>query len=84
MDENQIPRSADNCQLMKTNDGIAVQCGDKIHTLNLTAGEIFELCDGCRSVSQIVQGMKNRYPGEDIEPIVLDFLDQLHTSGIIV
>ena len=70
--------------VMKTNDGMAVQQDDKIHTLNYTASEIYELCNGNYSVKDIHGVMKSRYPeDEGLEAIVDGFIFQLQESGLI-
>ena len=84
MDEQQVPKSVENCIVIPTNDGSAVQYEDKIHTFNSTASEIFALCDGKLTVHEIIEYMQDRYPDEDIRTTVLDFLDRLRLSGLLV
>lgn len=84
MDQRQIPKYSGDNTIIRTNDGMAVQQDDRIHTLNYTASEIFELCNGERTVGDICIEMRSRYPDETIDPIVGDFLIRLRQSGLIV
>ena len=51
--------------------------------LNPTAVEIVGLCDGVRSVADIVETLKQRYPAEGIERDVADFLTGLAAKGLV-
>ncbi len=83
MDAHTKPVTVRGCTLMRTNDGIAVQHEDQIHTLNDTAGEIFELCNGHYTVDGIVQEMRDRYQDCEVGDVVRIFLEQLHAAGLI-
>ena len=84
MESTQRPKFVGTHMVIKTNDGMAVQQEDKIHTLNYTASEIYELCDGNYSIDDIQRVMKTRYPDDEgLEAIVSGFLDQLLESGLI-
>jgi len=41
------------------------------------------LCDGTRSVAEIVQALKQRYGAEGIEGDVMAFLDGLAAKGLV-
>ena len=65
-------------------DGLVIQLNDKLHTLNETALEIFELCDGSRSIGAIVNELRERYPDcTDVSEHVRNFLAQLHDAGLL-
>jgi hypothetical protein len=83
MDQMQTPAYSGDHTVFRTNDGMAVQQEDKIHTLNSTASEIFDLCDGKRTIGEICGEMRSRYPEEEIGPMVGEFLVQLRESGLI-
>ena len=83
IDQILIPRYKGTHKVTKTNDGMAIQQDNQIHSLNSTASEIYELCNGDRKVEDVFLEMKSRYPGEDIDHIVEGFLLQMLESGLI-
>ncbi len=52
--------------------------------LNARGAEILGLCDGARSVSDIVEILKRRYEGDEIERDVAAFLDGLAAKGLVI
>ncbi|MFC1512337.1 pyrroloquinoline quinone biosynthesis peptide chaperone PqqD, partial [Candidatus Latescibacterota bacterium] len=62
---------------------LVIQCDDVIHTLNETAREVFDLCDGKRTVSEIIEEMKQRYSEEDIDVTIEDFVANLLKLNLI-
>ena len=53
--------------------------------LNPTGAEILRLCDGVRSIAQIVAALAHRYgaPAGTVEPDVTAFLDGLAAKGLV-
>ena len=51
--------------------------------LNPTAAAILGLCDGVRSVADVVDALKRRYPAEGIERDVAEFLTGLAAKGLV-
>ena len=53
--------------------------------LNPTGAEILVLCDGVRSVADVVAALEQRYgsPGEGVERDVTAFLDGLAAKGLV-
>ena len=53
--------------------------------LNPTGAEILVLCDGVRSVADVVAALEQRYgsPGEGVEHDVTAFLDGLAAKGLV-
>lgn len=51
--------------------------------LNQSAAEIVGLCDGVRSVADMVAALKQRYPAAGIERDVADLLAGLAAKGLI-
>ena len=80
---NKIPKHSPGFTVTDMSDGIVIQKDDMLHTLNSTAHEIFTLVDGIRTIGDIIMTMQGNYPDEDIEPVVLGFIDQLSSSGLI-
>jgi pyrroloquinoline quinone biosynthesis protein D len=52
-------------------------------TLNLTGAEILGLCDGVRSVADIVAALEQRYGASGLEQDVMSFLDGLGAKGLV-
>jgi hypothetical protein len=83
MNKNLIPKNSIIKNVIKTNDGMVVQQGDKIHTLNYTACEIYELCNGRNTIEDIYNELKSRYPEEDFNGLVENLFIKLQESGLI-
>ncbi len=52
--------------------------------LNPTAAEVLELCDGKRSVDEIVGILTARYDGADLGDDVRELVDGLAAKGLLV
>jgi pyrroloquinoline quinone biosynthesis protein D len=52
--------------------------------LNATAAEVLELCDGKRSLDDIVDTLAARYTGTDVRDDVRGLLDALARKGLVV
>jgi pyrroloquinoline quinone biosynthesis protein D len=52
--------------------------------LNQTANEVLSLCDGQRTVAQIVQSLKERFGNDNIEADVKELLNRLSEKGLVV
>jgi pyrroloquinoline quinone biosynthesis protein D len=52
--------------------------------LNATAAEVLELCDGERSVDDIVGELSARYEGADLREDVQELVDSLAQRGLVV
>ncbi len=52
--------------------------------LNRTAAEVLELCDGERSVDDIVGALSTRYDGPDLRDDVRGLLDAMTQKGLVV
>ena len=51
--------------------------------LNSTAGEILGLCDGVRSVGEVVETLRQRYTSREIEQDVVTMLQRLAAKGLV-
>ena len=83
MDNDTILIRAHPDEIIEMSDGIVIQQNDMLHTLNITAIEILELCDGKLSVLDIMREMQARYPENDIEIPIKNFLEKLSESGLV-
>jgi pyrroloquinoline quinone biosynthesis protein D len=52
--------------------------------LNRTAAEVLELCDGERSLDDIVDSLSARYDGSDLREDVRGLLDAMAQRGLVV
>ena len=52
--------------------------------LNPTAAEVLELCDGERSLEEIVGALTVRYEGADVRDDVLELVDAMAQRGLVV
>jgi pyrroloquinoline quinone biosynthesis protein D len=52
--------------------------------LNPTAAEVLELCDGERSLDDIVGALSARYRGADLGDDVRDLLDAMTQRGLVI
>jgi pyrroloquinoline quinone biosynthesis protein D len=52
--------------------------------LNPTAAEVLELCDGERSLDDIVGALSARYDGADVRADVLELVDALTQRGLVI
>jgi pyrroloquinoline quinone biosynthesis protein D len=52
--------------------------------LNPTAAEVLELCDGARSLDEIVDTLSARYDGSDLRDDVQGLVDGLTLRGVVV
>jgi len=52
--------------------------------LNRTAAEVLELCDGERSLDEIVGALADRYDGSDLRDDVQGLVDGMAQRGLVV
>ena len=52
--------------------------------LNPTAAEVLELCDGERSLDEIVVVLSDRYDGADLGDDVRDLVDGMAQKGLVI
>ena len=52
--------------------------------LNPTAAEVLELCDGERSLDDIVGALTTRYDGADVRDDVVGLVDAMAERGLVV
>jgi pyrroloquinoline quinone biosynthesis protein D len=52
--------------------------------LNPSAAEVLELCDGERSLDDIVGALAARYEGADVHDDVLELVDAMAQRGLVV
>ena len=52
--------------------------------LNPTAAEVLALCDGERSLDDIVSALSERYQGADVRDDVVELVDAMAQKGLVV
>jgi pyrroloquinoline quinone biosynthesis protein D len=52
--------------------------------LNPTAAQVLELCDGERSLDEIVGSLSARYEGADVRDDVVEMVDAMAQRGLVV
>ena len=52
--------------------------------LNESAAEVLELCDGRRSVDDIVGALSSRYEGADVRDDVVELVDAMTQKGLVI
>ena len=52
--------------------------------LNPTAAEVLELCDGQRSIDDIVAALSARYDGADLRDDVVELVDAMTEKGLVI
>jgi pyrroloquinoline quinone biosynthesis protein D len=52
--------------------------------LNPSAAEVLELCDGERSLDDIVGALSARYEGADVRHDILELVDAMAQRGLVV
>jgi coenzyme PQQ biosynthesis protein PqqD len=52
--------------------------------LNPTAAEVLELCDGERSLDDIVTALSERYDGADLRDDVVELVDAMAQKGLVI
>ena len=83
MDKTTILKCDSNVAIIDMSDGLVIQQNKMIHTLNSTGAEVLDLCDGKHTLQMIVNEMAKRYPGEDVENGIMNFLNQACESELI-
>jgi len=83
MDRSRIPENCGKYEIIEMSDGAVIKHDDQLHTFNATGIEILRLCDGKRSIHDIIDVLNERYEHEDIEGIIDTFFEQLDSLGIL-
>lgn len=80
-----VPRMARKARLQwdETRQRHVLLYPEGLVALNPTAAEILRLCDGLRSVAEIVETLKQRYASDEIERDVVSVLERLAAKGLV-
>ena len=83
MDKTAIPLPPEEFEIIDMSDGVVIKINGTLHTINSTAYEIFQLCDGKLTIQEITEEMCVRYPEEKLVNVIEDFIDQLYSSELV-
>jgi len=78
-----VPVHISSVEITELSDGCIIQQDEKVHLLNSSGMEVFQLCDGIRSISEIVKILKKRNSNEDIIEFIEDYINELLGAGLI-
>lgn len=78
-----VLRKTQGIEYVDIEDGVVLKHLDKIHVLNQTACQVFELVDGRCTIEAIIREMQSRYPEDDIETTILSFISQMTDAGLV-
>jgi pyrroloquinoline quinone biosynthesis protein D len=56
---------------------------ESVVELNVQGAEVLRLCDGTRTLDEIVQALSERYPGATVGPDVSSFVARLVGRGLL-
>ncbi len=83
MDKKDILRKVSTYRVIDLPDCVGIKCMSQLHTLNSTAYEIFQLCDGSLTVEDILNEMQRRYPDSQVTEHVEQGIHKLHAAGLV-
>ncbi|MFA9461077.1 pyrroloquinoline quinone biosynthesis peptide chaperone PqqD [Thiohalorhabdus methylotrophus] len=78
-----VLRSGYRLQWEPAQEGYVLLYPEGMVTLNPSAAEILQRCDGSRTAGQLVQELQEAFPDNDVEPDVYEFLEAGHAHGWI-
>ena len=78
-----VPVHISSVEITELSDGCIIQQDEKVHLLNSSGMEVFQLCDGIRSISEILKILKKRNSNEDIIEFIEDYINELLGAGLI-
>ena len=81
--ENSVPVPVSSVETTELADGCVIQQGDTVHLLNSSGMEVFKLCDGIRSMSDITKILGNKHIHEDITKYIEEYINELLNTGLI-
>ena len=81
--QNSVPVHIGSVEITELSDGYIIQQDDTVHMLNSSGMEVFKLCDGIRSISNITKILKTRHSNEEIIKCIEDYINELLEAGLI-
>ena len=81
--ENSVPVQTSSVEITELSDGGIIQQNDTVHLLNSSGMEVLKLCDGIRSISEIMKILKSRHSNEDNIEFIEDYINKLLDAGLI-
>ncbi len=86
LDDRSIPRLAPGVRLRwdEVRQKHLLLYPEGVLVLNPTAAVVLELCNGVRSVEEVVAVLRDRYADADVRADVLDLLIRIHERGLVI
>jgi hypothetical protein len=84
IDRSTIFQKKPDVECVMLDDGAMLKFEANIHMLNQTGSEIYGLCDGIRTLGELIETMVSGYPGEEIADQVEEYLLELIKAGLVV
>ena len=70
-------------QWEETQDCFVILFPEGMVQLSASAGEIMQLCDGDKSVADIIEQLSEKFPGADLSDDVVEFFTEAEGNGWI-
>ena len=70
-------------QWEETQDCFVILFPEGMVQLSASAGEIMQLCDGDKSVADIIEQLSEKFPGADLSDDVIEFFTEAEGNGWI-
>jgi len=86
MQDDQIPALPNGFRFQwePAQDSHVILYPEGMKVLSETAAEIVQLCDGKKTVSNIIETLSEKFPGVELRTDVLEFLQDAKTEGWII
>ena len=86
MQDDQIPALPNGFRFQwePAQDSHVILYPEGMKVLSETAAEIVQLCDGKKTVSNIIETLSEKFPGVELRADVLEFLQDAKTEGWII
>ena len=70
-------------QWEETQDCFVILFPEGMVQLSASAGEIMQLCDGDKTVADVIKQLSEKFPGADLSDDVIDFFTEAEDNGWI-
>ena len=70
-------------QWEETQDCFVILFPEGMVTLSASAGEIMQLCDGDKTVADVIAQLTEKFPGADLTDDVIEFFTEAENNGWI-
>ena len=78
-----IPRKLGQVEVNELEDGFIIQRDDTVHIVNESGKMILDLCDGEKSIADIISAMKEMFAAEQDAEYVVEFIQNLIEAELV-